>query len=157
VRAIRAGKHVLLEKPSTSNATEAGILFNLPELLQPNVPVLLEAFHNRFHPVVHKFRSFITPADVVHVHTDSMVPWLMLDKDNIRFYKLAGGSIMMLGTHNFGIIRMVFDDNPVECLTCEPGIFDDGIGTSLKSLLTVLRGIPRNVGLRVNIHGIRWK
>ncbi|KAJ5044522.1 hypothetical protein NUH16_001328 [Penicillium rubens] len=36
VRAIRGGKHVLVEKPSTSNATEAGIPFNLPELLQPN-------------------------------------------------------------------------------------------------------------------------
>ncbi|KAJ5452801.1 Oxidoreductase N-terminal [Penicillium cf. griseofulvum] len=128
VRAIRAGKHVLLEKPSTSNAIEAEILFNLPELSLPNAPVLLEAFHNRFHPAVHKFRSFITPADVVHVHTDSMVPWLMLDKDNIGFnYKLSGGSMMMLGTYNFGVIRMIFDDDPVECLTCEPGIFGDGI------------------------------
>jgi predicted dehydrogenase len=128
VRAIRAGKHVLLEKPSTSNAMEAQILFNLPELSQSNPPVLLEAFHNRFHPAVQKFRTFITPAEVVHVHTDSMIPWLILDKDNIAFnYKLAGGSMMMLGTYNFSIIRMVFDDDPVECLTCEPGIFGDGI------------------------------
>jgi hypothetical protein len=105
---------------------------------------------------VQKFRSFITPADVVYVHTDSMIPWLMLDEDNIGFnYKLAGGSIMMLSTYNFGIIRMIFDDNPVECLTCEPGLFDDGIGTSLRSLLTVLRGVPRDVGLRVKISGIR--
>ncbi|KUM65539.1 hypothetical protein ACN42_g1534 [Penicillium freii] len=128
VRAIRAGKHVLLEKPSTSNTTEAEILFTLPELSQLNAPVLLEAFHNRFHPSVHKFRSFITPADVVHVYTDSMIPGILLNKDNIGFnYKLAGGSMMMLGTYNFGIIRMVFNDNPVECLTCEPGIFGDGI------------------------------
>jgi hypothetical protein len=35
--------------------------------------------------------------------------------------------MMMLGTYNFGVIRMVFDDDPVECLTCEPGIFSDGI------------------------------
>ncbi|OQE21550.1 hypothetical protein PENFLA_c014G04945 [Penicillium flavigenum] len=127
------------------NATEAGILFNLPELLQPNAPVLLEAFHNRFHPVVHKLLSFITPADVVHVHTDSMVPWLMLDKDNIVFnYKLAGGSIMMLGTYNFSIIRMVFDDNPVECVTCEPGIFGESIhdqcDTSFKAKFRFLNG-----------------
>ncbi|KAJ5585467.1 Oxidoreductase N-terminal [Penicillium hispanicum] len=124
VRAVRAGKHVLLEKPSASNAIEAEILFNLPELSQPNAPVLLEAFHNRFHPALHKFRSFITPSDVVHVHTDSMVPWLMLDKDNIGFnYKLSGGSMMMLGRYNFGVIRMIFDDDPVECLTCEPAKF----------------------------------
>jgi predicted dehydrogenase len=50
VRAIRAGKHVLLEKPSVSNAIEAETLFSLPELSKPNAPVLLEAFHNRFFP-----------------------------------------------------------------------------------------------------------
>ncbi|KAJ5287255.1 Oxidoreductase N-terminal [Penicillium angulare] len=128
VRSIRAGKHVLLEKPSASNATEASILFNLPELKAPNAPTLLEAFHNRFHPSIHKFLSFITSSDVVHVHTDSMIPWLMLDKENIAFnYKLSGGSMMMLGTYNFGITRMIFNDNPVECLSCEPGTFGDGI------------------------------
>ncbi|KAJ6109451.1 Oxidoreductase N-terminal [Penicillium sp. IBT 16267x] len=126
VRAIRAGKHVLLEKPSTCNATEAEILFNLPELSKPDAPILLEAFHNRFHPSVHKFRTLINPQDVVHVHTDSMVPWLMTAKDNIEFnYKLGGGSMMMLGTYNFGIIRMIFDDDPVECLSCDTSVFGD--------------------------------
>ncbi|PYI02776.1 putative oxidoreductase [Aspergillus sclerotiicarbonarius CBS 121057] len=128
VRAIRAGKHVLLEKPSTSNATEAGILFNLPELSRPNAPILLEAFHNRFHPAVRLFQSFINPADVVHVHTDSMVPWLLTAKDNIEFnYSLSGGSMMNLGTYNFGILRMIFNDEPVECLSCETSVLGDGV------------------------------
>ncbi|CDM38509.1 unnamed protein product [Penicillium roqueforti FM164] len=91
-------------------------------------PVLLEAFHNPFHPTVHKFRSFITPADIVHFHTDFMVPWLMLEKDNIGFnYKLAGGSMMIIGTYNFGVISIIFNIEPEECLTCEPGIFGDSI------------------------------
>lgn len=128
VRAIRAGKHVLLEKPSVSNAFEANILFNLPELSRPHAPVLLEASHNRFHPSLQLFRSFINPADVVHVHTDSMVPWLMTDKTNIEFnYNLSGGSIMMLGTYNFFMLRMIFGDEPVECLDCETSIFGDGV------------------------------
>lgn len=128
VRAIRAGKHVLLEKPSVSNSTEANILFQLPELSQPNGPVLLEAFHNRFHPAVHLFRSFINPADVVHVHTDSMIPWLMTAKDNIEFnYSLSGGSMMMLGTYNFAMLRMIFNDEPEECLTCNTSLFGDGV------------------------------
>jgi len=117
VRAIRAGKHVLLEKPSVSNSTEAKLLYNLPELSQPNAPVVLEAFHNRFHPAVHLFRSFINPDDVVHVHTDSMVPWLMVGKDNIGLnYSLSGGCMMMLGGYNFNILRLIFDDEPEECL-----------------------------------------
>jgi predicted dehydrogenase len=128
VRAIRAGKHVLLEKPSVSNATEANILFNLPELPQPNAPVLLEAFHSLFHPVVHLFRSFFNPADVVHVHTDSMVPWLLTAKDNIEFnYSLSGGSMMQLGTYNFAMLRIIFNDEPEECLTCDTSIFGDGV------------------------------
>lgn len=43
-----AGKHLLLEKPSFSDSKEANILFNLPKLLKPDTPVLLEASHSRF-------------------------------------------------------------------------------------------------------------
>lgn len=57
-----------------------------------------------------------------------MVPWLMTAKDNIEFnYALGGGSIMQLGTYNFGVIRMIFNDEPVECLSCETSIFGDGV------------------------------
>lgn len=76
VKAIRAGKHVLVEKPSVSNSIEANILFNLPEFDQPNAPVILEAAHFRFHPVFALFQSLITPKDVVHVDTFSMIPWV---------------------------------------------------------------------------------
>ncbi|CEJ81078.1 hypothetical protein VHEMI01227 [[Torrubiella] hemipterigena] len=128
VRAIRAGKHVLLEKPSVNNEEEAAKLFNMPELSQPNAPVLLEACHSRFHPAVHKFLSFITPGDVVHVYTDVMVPWLFINKDRIEFnYKLGGGSIMALGTYNFAMLRMIFDDEPEECLSCDPTVWADGV------------------------------
>ena len=128
VRAIRAGKHVLLEKPSVSNAAEANILFNLPELSSPNAPVLMEAFHNRFHPAIHLFRSFFDPVNVVHVYTESMTPWWMAAKDNIAFnYSLSGGSMMMIGTYNFGMLRMIFDGQPEECLACDTSIFNDGL------------------------------
>lgn len=49
-RAIKAGKHVLIEKPSCATAREAEKLFNMPELSQPGGPVILEMLHNRFHP-----------------------------------------------------------------------------------------------------------
>ncbi|KAI3331461.1 putative oxidoreductase [Xylariaceae sp. AK1471] len=128
VRSIRAGKHVLVEKPSVNNETEASILFNLPELSQPNPPVLLEAFHNRFHPALHKFLTFVSPADVVHVWTDSMVPAWFTAKDDIDFnYKMGGGSMMHLGTYNFTVLRMIFRDEPEECLTCDTNVFGDGI------------------------------
>ncbi|KAK3369496.1 putative oxidoreductase [Lasiosphaeria ovina] len=122
VRSIRAGKHVLLEKPSVNTAAEAEILFRLPQLAsaQPNPPIILEAFHNRFYPSVQKFLSLISPADVAHVHTDSMVPWWLTARDNIEFnYALGGGSMMMLGTYSFAMLRMIFAAEPAECVSVE--------------------------------------
>lgn len=129
MRSIRAGKHVLVEKPSVDNETEASILFNLPELSQqPNPPVLLEAFHSRFHPSLHKFLTFISPADVVHVHTDSMVPSWFVSKDDLEYnYTLGGGSIMALGTYNFGVMRMIFQGEPEECVSCDTSVLGDGV------------------------------
>jgi predicted dehydrogenase len=128
VRSIRAGKHVLLEKPCVNTEAEAKILFNLPELSRPDSPVILEAFHNRFHPSLHLFRTFIDPAEVAHVHTDCMVPWALSGKDDIQFnYEMGGGSMMHLGTYNFALLRMIFQDEPEECLSCEPRTFGDGI------------------------------
>jgi predicted dehydrogenase len=118
----------LIEKPPTSNVTEASILYNLPELSQPNALVVLEAFYNHFHPTVHLFRSFINPADVVYVYIDSMVLWLMVSKDNIGLnYNLPSGSMMMLGGYNFNILRLIFDDELEEYLTCDTNVYSDGV------------------------------
>ncbi|KAI0163917.1 putative oxidoreductase [Xylariaceae sp. FL1272] len=128
VRSIRAGKHVLLEKPSVSNAFEANLLFSLPELSQPDAPILLEAFHNRFHPAMHLFRTLFNPADVVHVYAENMIPWWFTAKDNIEFnYDLAGGSMMMVGTYLFAMLRESFGREPEECLKCDTTVFPDGL------------------------------
>ncbi|RKU40702.1 hypothetical protein DL546_003129 [Coniochaeta pulveracea] len=127
VKAIKAGKHVLLEKPSVSNSIEANILFNLPEFSSPNAPVILEAFHYRFHPVWALFRSLITPADVVHVDTFSMIPWWMVTKEHIHFnYNLSGGAMMGMGTYNFAALRLIFDEEPEECISVDAKAFTEG-------------------------------
>lgn len=35
--------------------------------------------------------------------------------------------MMMMGTYNFAILRLIFNDEPEECLTCDTSIFGDGI------------------------------
>ena len=128
VRAIRAGKHVLLEKPSVSNATEAEMLFKMPELDQLKAPVLLEALDYGFHPIWSLFRSLVNPADVAHVDTFSMIPCWMVSRDHIHFkYNLAGGTVMGMGTYNFAALRLIFDAEPEECLSCDVKAFTEGI------------------------------
>ncbi|KAJ4612720.1 hypothetical protein HRR85_004301 [Exophiala dermatitidis] len=55
-KTLKAGKHVLLEKPFTSNGAEAEALVREAE--QAN-RVLEEAFHWQFHPAAHLFRSLL--------------------------------------------------------------------------------------------------
>ncbi|KAL9022917.1 MAG: hypothetical protein Q9196_007473, partial [Gyalolechia fulgens] len=117
IKALEAGKHVLLEKPSVSNAEEAAKLFRSPLLSKPESPVLLEAFHYRFHPAWQKLLSLIDPANVVEAHSASYMPKGYVPLYDIRCqYKLSGGCLMDLGTYNVSVLRQVFGTEPEECL-----------------------------------------
>jgi len=119
LKALAKGKHVLLEKPSISNAAEAELLFHSPLLEQPNAPVLLEAFHCRFHPAWQHFLTLIDPANVAHARCTASVPALVFPKDDIRFHNdLAGGTMMDLGTYPMSALRGVFGAAQDECLGC---------------------------------------
>ncbi|EHL00518.1 putative Uncharacterized oxidoreductase [Glarea lozoyensis 74030] len=66
LRALAAGKHVLLEKPSVSNAAEAVTLFSHSSLSLPNAPVILEGFHFQFFPSWQLFRSLIPSTEIAY-------------------------------------------------------------------------------------------
>ncbi|GJD00958.1 oxidoreductase domain containing protein [Colletotrichum higginsianum] len=118
LKALQAGKHILLEKPSVSNAREAEALFGLPLLKGPNAPVLLEAFHYRFQPSWQFFLTLVDQDSVEHVKTSGRIPWFMTTGDgDIRFqYDLAGGALMDLGTYCVSGIRQTFGREAEECL-----------------------------------------
>ena len=54
--ALRVGKHVLCEKPLTSNAAEAR---SLSRLAKASGLVLFEAFHYKYHPVVQRVVALV--------------------------------------------------------------------------------------------------
>ncbi|KAI0008429.1 NAD binding oxidoreductase [Xylariaceae sp. FL0662B] len=93
-KALRAGKHVLLEKPFTSNADEA---IGLVKEAERTEKVLMEAFHWQFHPAAHLWRSIIDSGKYgriirteAHMTCSPEVP-----EGDIRWqYDLAGGSFM---------------------------------------------------------------
>ncbi|RFU29927.1 hypothetical protein B7463_g6402, partial [Scytalidium lignicola] len=127
LKALKAGKHVLLEKPSTSNAAEAAALFRHDILKQPNAPVLLEAFHIRFHPAWKLFLSFLDRPNIASVHVISIMPAGIFPKDDIRFiYDLSGGTLMDLGTYNVLCLRQIFGTEPEECIEAIPRLMPKG-------------------------------
>ncbi|KAH8887531.1 NAD(P)-binding protein [Thozetella sp. PMI_491] len=119
LKALAKGKHVLLEKPSVSNSTEAVSLFRSPLFQSPNAPVLLEAFHYRFQPAWLLFMSLLDRPNIAHIWTRAFGPPSMVTKaDEIRFrYDLAGGGMMDL-TYTCNVIRTILDAEPEMCIDC---------------------------------------
>lgn len=125
LKSLQAGKHVLLEKPSTSNSIEAKSLFRSNLLTQEysnneigSPPILLEALHTVFHPAFKKFLGLIEPAYVVEGHaTLELMKGVYNLKGDIRMdFDLSGGSLMDCGAYAVAAIRYIFQDEPVECL-----------------------------------------
>ncbi|KAK5662021.1 hypothetical protein OQA88_10133 [Cercophora sp. LCS_1] len=117
VKALRAGKHVLLEKPSVSNAREAEHLFNNKEMIGDRV--LLEAFHYRFQPCWLLFKSLVDLERVERVRGCLFVPEGVMKEDDIRFrYDLAGGALMDLG-YTISVVRGILETEPIQCTSCK--------------------------------------
>ncbi|GLB41493.1 putative NAD binding Rossmann fold oxidoreductase [Lyophyllum shimeji] len=93
-KSLEAGKHVLLEKPFTSNATEAK---KLTAKAEQSGKILMEAFHWQFHPAAHRFRQILEDGrygKILSTHA-LMTSTPEVPSGDIRWqYDLAGGSLM---------------------------------------------------------------
>lgn len=103
IRALRAGKHVLCEKPLASNAAEAE---QMARTAAETGKFLGEAFHYRYHPLADRIRAIIDGGalgKLRHVEGQFCVP---IPETNIRFdWSLAGGATMDLGCYPLHMIR----------------------------------------------------
>lgn len=103
--ALQKGKHVLLEKPITSNALQAK---EVRAAATKSGKVVLEAFHWRFHPAAGYVKSLLQSGEygaVLSIDARYAIFAGMFKRSNdIRFqYELAGGSCMDL-TYMFSAI-----------------------------------------------------
>ena len=106
IRALRAGKHVLSEKPSASNLTEARAVQE--EVLAAGT-TFLEAFHYLFHPVTQRLLAIAESGElgrIEHVGTLLAIP-APADDDPRWSLALAGGAVMDLGCYSLHAQRMV--------------------------------------------------
>lgn len=91
VRALEAGKHVLLEKPVAANADEARVVFETARRCER---VCVEAFHWRFHPAAHVVDAIVASGRYGEVRKTSArmtTPSGSLPMSDIRWnYELAG-------------------------------------------------------------------
>ncbi|MER7561422.1 Gfo/Idh/MocA family oxidoreductase [Streptomyces sp. NPDC097941] len=104
--ALAAGKHVLSEKPSASNAEEAA---EVREAAAKAGTVFMEAFHYLFHPVTRRLREILASGEIGELrHVETMVAiQAPPDSDPRWSLPLAGGAVMDLGCYSLHALRML--------------------------------------------------
>ncbi|PFH51856.1 hypothetical protein AMATHDRAFT_58388 [Amanita thiersii Skay4041] len=114
MKALAAGKHVLLEKPSSDTAEETRMMYDLAEA---KGLVLLEAFHYRFHPAIQRTKAIIKSGElgsIKHISTTMTIPAGFVGHSDIRLnYELGGGGLMDMGCYALNCIRYLSSSNPV--------------------------------------------
>ncbi len=113
--ALAAGKHVLCEKPFTSNADEAEtVAAAASEAAARSGLVVMEAFHYRHHPLAHRMREIVAGGELGQLrHIETWLCSPVVNKSDIRYqYGLAGGAMMDMGSYVVHMARMLGGEEP---------------------------------------------
>ncbi|KAJ3146584.1 hypothetical protein HDU86_008464 [Geranomyces michiganensis] len=142
LKAVRAQKHVLLEKPCTSNAAEAAAI--LAALAANPTIVVLENFHNLFHPALHRARELFRAGAVgkpVSASATLCFPNIF-GPDDIRYdAALAGGINMDLGTYAVSALRFMLGAEPIRVAAATPTLVKPDVDGEMAAELEFPDGV----------------
>ncbi|MFF4521145.1 Gfo/Idh/MocA family protein [Streptomyces bluensis] len=104
--AVAAGKHVLTEKPSASNAEEAA---EVHKAVTKAGTVFMEGFHYLFHPVTRRLHELLESGELGELrHVDTVMAMPAPPESDPRWsFPLAGGALMDVGCYALHAQRMV--------------------------------------------------
>lgn len=114
IKALRAGKHVLCEKPIAMNAAEAEEMFQVAEECRK---VLVEAFMYRLRPVVKKILETVRGGVIgdVRLIRSNFTFAREADKADARYHaEWGGGSFMDIGAYSVNFCRALAGSEPTE-------------------------------------------
>jgi predicted dehydrogenase len=118
IKAMRAGKHVLCEKPAAMNVAE---LKEAIKVAEETGLIFMEASWNRWHPRTLRLKEIVDSGVIGEVkNIRSAFTFDGLDPENIRtFYELGGGGLYDLGPYSVAAPIWLMDFAPVSNIKTE--------------------------------------
>ncbi len=136
IRAIEAGKPVLVEKPISFNAKTAETVMGLAR--EKNV-FCGEALWTRFMPLTLHIRELIAQkaiGDVRFIHAS--LGYKLVDKERMLHPETAGGALLDLGIYPLSMIFMIMGSLPAACASSV-----NRISTNVDALETINMNFPQ--------------
>jgi predicted dehydrogenase len=149
--ALKAGKHVLSEKPFARNAAEASLVRNVARTAPGQI---MEGFHYLHHPVNQRLRELVTTeelGDIQQVDIELSIP-SPPDNDPRWSLELAGGATMDLGCYVLNAARQFgrwLGETP-SVVSAEATLKKPDIDSAMRIELAYPGGIPGRVHWDMN-------
>lgn len=143
IKALRAGKHVLCEKPFASNAKEA---MEMAIAAKETGKVLSEAFAYRTHPLAARMKEVITNGGIGKIQRiEARFCFLLPAPSNIRYnYSLAGGALMDSGCYPISLVRFLAGTEPT-VTNAEAKLFKPQVDSRMEAQLSFPNHIKAHI------------
>jgi predicted dehydrogenase len=145
IKAAKAGKHVLCEKPIAANAEEATAM---AQAAREAGKVLMEAFHYRYHPLAQRMADIVAGGElgeIRHVQSSMCFP-LPLFKDIRYNFNLGGGAMMDAGCYAVHFARLLGGPDP-DVVSAVPKLLNPNIDRAMETQLRFKSGATGTVSV----------
>jgi predicted dehydrogenase len=146
VRALRAGKHVLCEKPLSVNGATAAAIADAAAATGRRAFV---GFHYRLHSFTQRLLEVISSGvlgEIERVEFDFSIPHFVVKPGNIRLDgDLGGGAVMDVGCYAVDLIRAAWGEPVVESATAVLYEDDPRIDLQTDAVLRLASGAAASV------------
>ncbi|MCJ7487995.1 MAG: Gfo/Idh/MocA family oxidoreductase [Candidatus Aminicenantes bacterium] len=131
IRAMRAGKHVLCEKPMAMNALEVRAMIGAAEAAGVQ---LMEGFMYKFHPQMEKALALIGEGKIGElrsVHSSFTFKFERTGTNYRWFPAMGGGALYDVGCYPISLARLIFGAEPISAFA--RARIDPGTGVDMTS------------------------
>jgi predicted dehydrogenase len=138
MRSLRAGKHVLCEKPLSRRASEVAATFDVAE---HEGRLLMEAFMYRHNPQTRRLMALIAEGRIGRVRIiRAAFGFLLADSADVRLSaKLEGGALMDVGCYCVNAARMIAGEP--ERVSAEQVVGGDGVDVTFAATMRFSDGV----------------
>lgn len=159
---LKAGKHVLCEKPFTLKAEEARELY---DYAAANKLFIMEGMWIRFLPALRRMQELIKDGEigeVIHARSDYGFIAKGARRERKFLKELGGGALLDIGIYNLAFMRMVMGDQNITGCSCKYHLNEygtDDFSTMLleydKKTATIVTSIGMDIPRKAAIYGTK--